>query len=103
MSVKQAPGNAAEGIRFIFFFHERCTFHFITLIPFGCYVWQVGVLATVSGVSRVDWALIKVNVVLENAMPPTFEHPHGYTFSVKEEEGGGLSVGFVKVFILFSI
>ena len=36
-------------------------------------------------------------------MPPAFEHPHGYTFSVKEEEGGGLSVGFVKVFILFSI
>ena len=36
-------------------------------------------------------------------MPPAFEHPNGYTFSVKEEEGGGLSVGFVKVFILFSI
>lgn len=44
-----------------------------------------------------------MNIVLENAMPPAFEHPHGYTFSVKEEEGGGLSVGFVKVFILFSI
>jgi len=34
MFVKQAPGNAAEGIRFIFFFHEGCTFHFITLSPF---------------------------------------------------------------------
>ena len=45
---------------------------------------------------QVDLAWVTVKVKDENAFPPTFEKPDGYTFSVKEGEEG-LSVGFVKV------
>ena len=69
---------------------------FFSLVYWTRYsVQQIAVSASVSDVPQLDVALVTVKVT-EIVLNLKFEQPNGYTFSVKEGEGG-LSVGFVKV------